>query len=221
MAELIDPPVPRAFGVNSASLLFSVCLLFPIAGHLSDKYGRLFIMTIGGVSMAVLSPIMIIIVGQGNAYAAFLAQSLLGIMLSFWGSPMCAWLVEAFDPASRLTSVAIGYNIAQALVGGSTPAMATLLVDTLGTNSPGILLTGLSIVSLIGLRCVAPHCNTNHKEQVKDGIILSSGSSAVHHSSARPSSYEHPKHQDDVDSDGDSASDNGDSSDSKEQHNII
>jgi MHS family proline/betaine transporter-like MFS transporter len=65
MAEPIDPAVPHAFGVNSAALLFSVCILFPIAGHLSDRYGRLFIMTIGGISMMVLSPILIVVVGQG------------------------------------------------------------------------------------------------------------------------------------------------------------
>lgn len=210
MAELIDPPVPRAFGVNSAALLFSVCLLFPIAGHLSDKYGRIFIMTIGGVCMAVLSPILIIVVGQGNSWAAFFAQSALGILLSFWGSPMCAWLVESFPPASRLTSVAIGYNLAQALAGGSTPALATLLVDTLGPNSPGILLTGLAIVSLIGLRCVAPHSNTNRRKKETDGILQNTPPSP------RPSSYENPLHVDDVDSSG-----GGSNGREKKYHNVV
>lgn len=191
MAELIDPAVPHAFGVNSAALLFSVCILFPIAGHLSDRYGRLFIMTIGGISMMVLSPILIVVVGQGNSAAAFFAQSTLGIALSFWGSPMCAWLVESFDPASRLTSVAIGYNIAQALVGGATPALATLSVDNLGPYAPGLLLTVFAIISLIRLPCVAPHANTNQEKTVKDGILVSSVPPA------RPSSYEHPAIQHD------------------------
>jgi hypothetical protein len=53
------------------------------------------------------------------------------------GAPMCAWLVESFDPAARLTSVAIGYNLAQASVGGITPALATYMVDAAGPNSPG------------------------------------------------------------------------------------
>jgi MHS family proline/betaine transporter-like MFS transporter len=143
--------------------------------------------------MLILSPILIIIVGQGNPYGAFVAQSTLGIALSFWGSPMCAWLVEAFPPASRLTSVAIGYNLAQALVGGATPALATLMVDNLGPNSPGLLLTGLAIISLVGLRCVAP-THGNMEKSEKDGILTTSPP-------ARPSSYEHPVHQDDDDDD--------------------
>jgi MHS family proline/betaine transporter-like MFS transporter len=189
MTDLIEPPVPKAFAVNSASLLFSVCLLFPVAGHLSDKYGRLIIMTIGGVGMTLLSPILIIAVGQGDPMGAFLAQSLLGISLSFWGSPMCAWLVESFEPAARLTSVAIGYNLAQAFVGGATPALATLMVNTFGPNSPGFLLTGLAIVSIIGLLCVAPREGQDGPVGDMDGSV-GLGQSG-------PSSYAHPLHQDD------------------------
>lgn len=156
MNDLVVPAVPGAFAVNSASLFVSVCLLFPVAGILSDKYGRRRIMIIGGFAMGLLSPIMVIIIGAGNPYSAFFAQSILGVALSFWGAPMCAWLVEAFPPAARLTSVAIGYNLAQATIGGLTPSLATIMVDTFGMHSPGLLLTALAVLSLIGLLCVAP-----------------------------------------------------------------
>jgi MHS family proline/betaine transporter-like MFS transporter len=191
MTDLIEPPVPKAFAINSASLLLSVCLLFPVAGHLSDKYGRLIIMTIGGVGMTVLSPMLVMVVGQGNPVGAFLAQSLLGISLSFWGSPMCAWLVESFEPAARLTSVAIGYNLAQAIVGGATPALATVMVNTLGPNSPGFLLTGLAIISIIGLLCVAPREGQYDQVGSKDGVVRPGQCGLA------VSSYAHPLHQDD------------------------
>jgi hypothetical protein len=70
---------------------------------------------------------------------------------------MCAWLVESFEPDARLTSVSIGYNIAQAITGGSKPAfLATLLVDSVGPVAPGVILTTLALVALTGLLCVAP-----------------------------------------------------------------
>jgi len=156
MADLIDEPVPHPFAVNSAALLLSVCIFFPFAGILSDRYGRRRIMTIGGVSMGVLSPFLVMIIGVGHPIAALCAQSLMGIALSFWGAPMCAWLVESFHPEARLTSVAIGYNVAQATAGGLTPSIATILVDTVGPNTPGLILTVLAAVSLSGLWCVAP-----------------------------------------------------------------
>ena len=69
---------------------------------------------------------------------------------------MCAWLVEAFEPDARLTSVSIGYNLAQAIAGGTTPALASKMVDAVGPGSPGWILTVLSVISLCGLLFVAP-----------------------------------------------------------------
>ena len=62
-----------------------------------------------------------------------------------------AWLVESFPPAIRLTSVAVGYNIAQAIVGGSSPALATYLVDTYALVAPGYMVSVIAIFSLSGL----------------------------------------------------------------------
>lgn len=161
MSELIESPVPNSFAVNSASLGLGPCLLFPMAGWLSDKWGRKRVMALGGVAMGVASPLMIAIIGEGRAAPAFAAQMVLGLALSLWGAPMMAWLAEAFDPAARLTSVSIGYNIAQALSGGLAPAIATYMVDKLGPNSPGYYLSAFAFVSLIGLFCVAPRKPTH------------------------------------------------------------
>ena len=123
--------------------------------------------------MGVLSPIMVMIIGSsGNSYAAFAAQSTMGIALSLWGAPMCAWLVESFDPASRLTSVAIGYNLAHAIVGGMTPSLATIMVDKIGLYSPGLILTGLASSSLIGLLLVAPAEPVEHMNEDFDVVAV-------------------------------------------------
>jgi MHS family proline/betaine transporter-like MFS transporter len=173
MQDLIDPSVPHSFLVNSTSLLVSVCLLFPLAGIASDKFGRRRIMTIGGTGMGVLSPIMVMIIGNSdNSYAAMAAQSTMGIALSLWGAPMCAWLVESFDPASRLTSVAIGYNLAHAIVGGLTPSLATIMVDSFGINTPGFILTGLAASSLVGLLLVAPPGPVEHRNEDFDAVAI-------------------------------------------------
>lgn len=156
MAKLISNPVPGAFPLNAAALFFSVCLLFPIAGALSDKFGRLRIMSLGAVGMGILSPLLIRLIAIGNPVFAFLSQCTMGVFLSLYGAPMCAWLVEAFEPQARLTSVAIGYNVAQAIAGGSTPFLATYFVDNIGVRSPGWILTFLALTGLTGLHCVAP-----------------------------------------------------------------
>ena len=81
----------------------------------------------------------------------FIAQCILGILLSLWGAPMMAWLVETFPKNIRLTSVSIGYNIAQATMGGMSPGIATCMLDKVGFKSPGFLLSIAGVISLIGL----------------------------------------------------------------------
>eukprot|EP00985_Skeletonema_marinoi_P023995 scaffold16348_cov126-Skeletonema_marinoi.AAC.2 len=156
MTDLIDNPVPNAFAVNSASLAISVCLLFPIAGWLSDKYGRRKVMGVGGLLLGVFAPISMAVIGNGITSTALLAQTFLGIALSFWGAPMMAWLAESFEPSARLTSVSIGYNVGQVLGGGVAPAAATELVDHFGALVPGYYITVVAVISLMGLCIVAP-----------------------------------------------------------------
>jgi MFS transporter, MHS family, proline/betaine transporter len=172
MAELSDNHVPGAFLINTVSLFISVCLVFPVAGILSDRYGRVRIMTIGGTMLATLSPLLVIAIGRGKPALALFSQCVLGFSLSLFSAPMCAWLVEAFEPSARLTSVAVGYNIAQALAGGITPFLATLISNDLGQKWPGWIITVVALISLVGLLFIAP------KKQSKPSDKLHSASAA-------------------------------------------
>ena len=87
MKDLVVPEVPGAFLINSLSLFLSVCLLFPLAGILSDIFGRKKVMYTGGISLAILAPAMLSVISQGNPVAAFFAQCAIGIALSLWGAP--------------------------------------------------------------------------------------------------------------------------------------
>ena len=64
---------------------------------------------------------------------------------------MCSWLVESFPPAIRLTSVAVGYNIAQAIAGGASPALATYLAGAYSPVAPGFMVSILAIFAVSGL----------------------------------------------------------------------
>lgn len=62
-----------------------------------------------------------------------------------------AWLVESFPSHVRLTSVAIGYNFAMAVFGGSSAAVATTLTDRYGNNAPGFLISVVAVLAMFGL----------------------------------------------------------------------
>jgi len=159
MLDLSSNPISNAFLVNNTSLFISVVLGFPPAGMLSDYLGRTRVMAFGGICMLFFAPFLVNMIGIGSAWGAFYAQLALGTFLSCWCAPMMAWLAESFRPELRLTAVSIGYNIAQALIGGSFPSIATLMTGEnsgLPNSSPGFLLSGAAILGLVGLYIAPP-----------------------------------------------------------------
>uniref|UniRef100_A0A7R9ZK49 Major facilitator superfamily (MFS) profile domain-containing protein n=1 Tax=Craspedostauros australis TaxID=1486917 RepID=A0A7R9ZK49_9STRA len=151
MEELLDPSVTNAFWVNACSLFFGMTFMLPIAGHASDRLGRIRTMTVAALALMVAGPIMLVVIARGGSFAAFLAQWSVGVMLSFFGAPLCAWLVESFDSSVRLTSASLGYDLAHAIAAGYSPAMATALFKDVGKYAPGMLYTIFGFLSLVGI----------------------------------------------------------------------
>jgi len=151
MEELMDPPVPGAFWINSLGLLFGMTWVLPVAGAISDRVGRTLMMTISGLLLTGLGPICLILISKGNSGLAFFSQLLLGLLLSFYGGPLCAWLVENFSPEVRMTSASIGYDISHAIAGGFSPAIATALYTKFGVNAAGMVYVVFGSISVTGL----------------------------------------------------------------------
>ena len=156
MTDLIQKPVPGSFVINSANLFISCCLLLPVVGYLSDKISRKVLMAFSAVGMLFFCPLIVMLIGKGDAAMAFAAQLVLGILVSFWGGPMMALYVETFDPRVRLTSIAIGYNVAQPSIGAIAPSLATYFVDRFSPNAPGYIFSAIACISLTGLLIVRP-----------------------------------------------------------------
>jgi len=156
MTDLITKPVPNAFGINAATLLLFL-IFCPFAGLASDRWGRRPIMTAGCVAVAVSSPFLVDAVGRGETSIALGAQAALSIFLVLFHAVLYSWLVESFDPAIRLTSIALSYNLAEAVAGSSSPTIATMMVDSVGPMAPGYLLSGLVVLAAVSMWLVAPY----------------------------------------------------------------
>jgi MFS family permease len=99
----------------------------PIAGHLSDRFGRRRVYMIGAAMTAV----------YGFAYFAMLNTAIpflvfLGIVLSLvphdtMYGPQAALIAESFTPRLRYSGASIGYQLASIIAGGPAPLIATAL----------------------------------------------------------------------------------------------
>jgi MFS family permease len=97
--------------------IITMVVLFPFAGWLSDVYGRKMVMTSGALGIFFFSPFAMNVISQGTFVPVAMTQLFLGIFLGMHGAPMCSWMAESFSPKSRLTSLALGYNVSGDLVG--------------------------------------------------------------------------------------------------------
>eukprot|EP00041_Stephanoeca_diplocostata_P023962 m.598589 g.598589 ORF g.598589 m.598589 type:complete len:476 (+) comp22422_c0_seq8:221-1648(+) len=161
MKTLVSPPVPHPFWVMIGGLLF-LCVIFPWAGYISDKgyyirlpcmtqrvvMGRAETMMLGGIGLILFTIPLFKLMTLGNDYLALLALFIFAILISLWGAPMCTWMVEAFPTELRFTAVAIGYNLAQAIFGGSVEVASTALAE-LHELAPAILLASIALMSVV------------------------------------------------------------------------
>ncbi len=138
-----------ALYISTASVLFLIFLL-PLMGYFSDKYGR--------KNMAIFSLICMITFIY-PVYSAFsekilwlsiLSQFFFAFLVSLYLAPLPALLVEQVNTKTRCSTIAIGYNFALALFGGSAPVVNIYLIKFFQSDSaPAIYLILTGIVSLI------------------------------------------------------------------------
>jgi MFS family permease len=108
----------------------------PLAGHLSDRFGRKRIYLIGSVATGIF----------GFIYFAMLntmvpAWMFLGIILSFvphdlMYGPQAALIAECFTPRLRYSGASLGYQLASIIAGGPAPLVATALVVKFHSSLP-------------------------------------------------------------------------------------
>ena len=170
MKELLNPPIEQAFWISTLAMLFGMTFLFPIAGHLSDRVGRVKLMLASAIALTAGGPFLFALIGKGNAFVAFVCQLCLGVFLTFFGGPLCAWLVENFSAEVRLTSASLGYDLAHALVGGFSPLFATYLFDEFGKVAPGLIYIVFGTASIIGIS-ITHFCGVDQREEPSAGDL--------------------------------------------------
>jgi len=154
--------VPGSTALIINTIAMSVLLVVnPLSGWLSDRYGRRGLLIFGSLGLALLAYPLMSLMARGTDSSILLGQGGLAVMLGISAGTLPAAMAELTPWRVRCTVLSVGYNIGMALLGGTTPLVATWLVARTGMNlSPAIYLAaGAALAFLAALRFprVVPH----------------------------------------------------------------
>ena len=131
-----------------ALVVFTVGLA--VAGLVGDRFGRRPMIRAGALLLVVTSAPAFLLAGSGSIAAAVAGQLLLCLSLGVFGGGSYATLLEVFPTRTRLTGAALGYNAGYAIFGGTAPLVASLLVESTGSQyAPGWYLAGVAVLVLV------------------------------------------------------------------------
>ncbi|MBV2363743.1 MFS transporter [Streptomonospora nanhaiensis] len=119
--------------VTAAAVVATVAI--PLAGRLSDSWGRRRVYVIGTVALAVFAvPYFLML--QTGAGLMLVAATVIGLGI-LW-PPVTATIgtlsSEIFSTRVRYTGVTLGYQVGAALAGGTAPLIATWLLSRFGES---------------------------------------------------------------------------------------
>jgi MFS transporter, MHS family, proline/betaine transporter len=133
--DINHPALPPWEALTSATLAGIVLtVLTPLAGALSDRLGRKPVILTGSVGYLVLAYPMFLWMSQGTFTAAFTGQLVSALLSALYGGASLAAFVELFPTRTRYSGLALSYNLAVAICGGTTPLVATWLVTATGST---------------------------------------------------------------------------------------
>lgn len=143
-----DMPEGLALEVNSLAMLV-LLLILPLAAWLSDHLGRRPLLILGSSSIALFAIPIFMLLHSTDALHILVGEVFFALMVGITNGAIVAYNVELMPSAVRCTGLALAYNIAIGLFGGTTPMIAAILINRSGNPlAPAFWMAGAAFISL-------------------------------------------------------------------------
>jgi MHS family proline/betaine transporter-like MFS transporter len=149
LSHINQPALPedQALAANTVALL-ALLVLTPLTALVSDRLGRRPMFLGAALGYGLLTWPVFVRLADGTFASAVLGGLAFAGCSSLFSGCMAATLVEQFPTRTRYSGVALGYNLGQAFLGGTTPLVATALVHQTGAVlAPAFYLIAAAVVA--------------------------------------------------------------------------
>ncbi|GAB3629829.1 Proline/betaine transporter [Pandoraea terrae] len=132
---------------------FVIMVLTPFVGHWSDRVGRIRIMmAAGALFFCTVYPAFAFMNAHPSLATMLIVMLWVGMLKAVYFAPIPALLSELFPTRTRVTGMAVGYNLGTTIFGGFTPLVVAWLISATGNKlAPGLYLMLAAIISLVTL----------------------------------------------------------------------
>lgn len=152
---IIYLPQQAAAGASLYLSLASLVLMMPatfLGAVLSDKIGSYTTLLLG-----IITSMVTIIPAVYSTYYLplnwiFIYHGLFSVSLGLCFGPRSHFIIRLYPVSNRYSGIAVSYNIANAIFGGTAPLMALMLVKLTNSRmSPGFLTLAMACLSLVSV----------------------------------------------------------------------
>jgi MHS family proline/betaine transporter-like MFS transporter len=150
--EVVEKFTPiKALDINTISMFILIGVVL-FSGYLADKIGKKFMLKITTTLLLLFVIPLFYLMDHHDIRLAFIGQLGLTILLGSSLGPINAFLVLSTPEAVRCSTIGIGYNLTNGIIGGLTPLAATWLFAKTGEPiSPAYLIVASAIVTIFAL----------------------------------------------------------------------
>jgi MHS family proline/betaine transporter-like MFS transporter len=149
------------FRRDQAFIASTICSLVylvgnPVAGHVSDRIGRIFHLRLAAVLMAASAlPLYLWLAADPRLPVLIAVEAVLGMLLAFFSGPSASAIGEIFPVRFRATGLSLAYSLAVPIFGGFAPYFVARL-NTGDHLAPAWYIVGCAIPALAGLFVLRP-----------------------------------------------------------------
>lgn len=157
LMHFVVPPVPHALLINTLCMVLLIATM-PIAGLLADRFGYKRILGAGALVTGVLVYPLFRWIDSGTMVVTAVALAIFALINGLLQGAMPVAMAELFPARLRYSAMAIGYNFALAIFGGTAPLVATWLIKTTGNlAAPAWYLVAIAAITFVVTLTMRPH----------------------------------------------------------------